>query len=130
MIASKDSFQVRGGLIKLSVKIRNTIFKSLMGFAVATLGAVLQWNFWEWLAPNRFIVFFPVVIITSLLGGLSAGIAGTLSCTLFAIYYFFPPLYSFQIDGDAGFAPVLLFVFSGISVSIMNHILKRRQIKL
>lgn len=120
-----DEAQTMAGRSRKTKTIR--ILVGLMG---ALVGTAAQWALWPWVGPSRFILYYPAVILTSLLGGLEAGLVATFVSAVLAVYLFFEPAHSFDIVERGSLAPVLTFLTSGIIVAIVNEKLKRRQSEL
>ena len=98
----------------------------LFGIIVAMIGTGLQWVMWSWVGPSRFILYYPAIIIASLLCGLSAGLSATFVSAIAAVYFFFPPIFSLSVDKPTEWIPVVIFVTVGITISMINEILKKR----
>ncbi len=102
----------------------------LVGLLAASLAAYLQWTFWFWLEPNRFILFYPAVILSSLLAGLYGGLSATVVSTILAAYIFFEPAFSFDTDKHAFMFPTLLFLAVGCGIANIVNIMQRRLVEL
>jgi len=109
-------------------RVQGLLWRCLLGALGASIGAVLQWVLWPWVGPSRFILFYPTVIATALIGGLPAGIMATAVGALEAVYFFFPPIFHFKVEETC--FPVLAFSISSISISILGQLLLQRRTEL
>ena len=77
-------------------------------------------------AGLQYVLFFPAITISSLLGGYRTGLFATVVGLLFASYFFTPPYYSFSLSAfQNAFWPNLVFLFDGFLVSLSIEGLKR-----
>lgn len=91
----------------------------LIRFAIAPVNAGLQ-----------YVVFFPAVTVSALLGGYKTGLFATLIGLVLASYFFTPPYFSFS--GTAllnSLWPNLVFLFDGVLVSLSIEGLNRYRSK-
>ena len=83
----------------------------LLPFAVGAL----QWLLWDpWIKPFSWLLFYPAAFCCAWIGGLAAGIGGTLISTLLAWYFFIDPTFSFQLHNATGSAvSAVVFTITG-----------------
>ena len=85
-----------------------TVLALLLPFAVG----LVQWILWDpWIQPFSWLLFYPAVFCCAWLGGLAAGIGGTLISALLAWYFFIDPAFSFDLHNVTG-SIVSAFVFT------------------
>lgn len=109
---------------------RRPMTQILLGTLIAALGAILQWLLWPWISPSHFILLYPTVIISSLLGGLYSGFAANLSSVVLSFYIFFPPAFSLIEKKFQHPLPFLIFMLSGISISVIVKKMQNRTFEL
>ena len=86
---------------------------------------IIQWALWPLVRPLLWLFFYPAVFVSSSIGGLVGGIAGTLLSALVALYVFAPPEFSFRVDDPRNFLSAGVFVFMGIGFSIVHDRLRK-----
>ena len=105
------------------VLVRYAVSAALVGIAFA-----IRWKFGEHLRYFQTLVFFPPIVIASLLFGRPSGLfATTLSAALMA-YFFLPPRGSIQVSSDQ-IVPFLVFIGVGVLIAsiteALHHALER-----
>ena len=83
----------------------------LLPFAVGAL----QWVLWDpWIKPFSWLLFYPAAFFCAWLGGMAAGIGGTLICALLAWYFFIDPMRSFELHNAKGSViSAVIFIITG-----------------
>ncbi|EHK55453.1 signal transduction histidine kinase [Mesorhizobium alhagi CCNWXJ12-2] len=66
-----------------------------------------------------FILYFPAIIIATLVGGFWPGLLATALSTAAALYFFLPPLFGPEFDQRGAVSLLLFIVMSGINVTIV-----------
>lgn len=86
-------------------------------FAIAVLlpflALFVQWLMWPWISPFVWFLFFPAVFFSARLGGLWAGLIGTVLSVLIVWYFFIPPQLSWIVAQKANLYSVALFLVMG-----------------
>lgn len=72
-----------------------------------------------------FLTFFPAVMFSGWFGGFSAGLLSTAVSALAADYFWFEPLHDFRLRNPGDVAAMLVFVFTGIVMSVLNESIHR-----
>lgn len=85
---------------------------------------LIQALLWAWLRPTYFILFFPAVILSALVGGFTAGLTTTFVSALAANYFFMPPALSFNFDGPTC-VQLATFVFNCLVITGVTELLSR-----
>lgn len=95
----------------------------LVALLVPFAGAYLQWLFWDFLKPYAFIFFYPVLCLSSWLGGLRIGAVAGLCSAMLIWYVFVPSEMSFSIDGK-GLVAVLVNTAVGAVFLLLHQSLR------
>jgi PAS domain S-box-containing protein len=88
-----------------------------IGFVLALLmpfvALAIQWEFWHYIAPFVWFLFFPTVFISARLGRLAGGLFSTVLSTLIVIYFFIPPQLSWTVSNPDNLFSVGMFLVMG-----------------
>jgi PAS domain S-box-containing protein len=95
-----------------------TIGAYVLAFVAAGVATVLRLAIDPYVVGVQYITFFPVVIITTLISGFSAGVFCTLLSAAAANYFLIDPRFSFYIEHPGEVVAILLFILA----SLMNVI--------
>ncbi len=109
-----------------SSRILHVVTKLSLGVLLAALGAGLQGFLWYWVEPEHFILFFPAVILASVLGDFWAGVSSAFASALFAAYFFFPPSFSLNLDKGRDWLTISIFLLIGLWISWISQAHVRR----
>ncbi|MFA6201807.1 diguanylate cyclase [Gallionella capsiferriformans] len=105
---------------------RKRIRNYLMGFGMALAALFLRLVIAPAETGLQFITFFPAVALSALFLGVRAGLFVTVVCTVFSLYFFFPPYQSFQFNFEHHEAlAALVFCADGMVVSISIGVMHR-----
>ncbi|HZR46179.1 MAG TPA: DUF4118 domain-containing protein, partial [Candidatus Manganitrophaceae bacterium] len=74
--------------------------------------------------PTPFLFVIPI-IVSGYLGGLGPGLIATALSALFANYFLMEPVYRFSIASGIQRAMWLLFIVTGILISVLNEAMRR-----
>ena len=73
------------------------IYKKIgLGVLVSILAGVAQFLLWTWLQPLLWILFYPALILSALLGGTISSVTTGLSACIIIFFAFLPPLLSWE----------------------------------
>lgn len=111
-----------GGHAAFAVRRRPLLSYGLAAAAVA-VAIGFRWLAHDWLERDTpFLTFFPAVVVAALAGGLRAGVAALVACTVAAWFFLLGEPLSWQIDGRAGFSLLSFFVLSGATVAGVSFV--------
>lgn len=82
------------------------------------LTCLVQWYFWSAIEPYAWFLFYPTVFLAVLLGRLWGGILATMISAVLVWYVFIPPQLSFVIASPSALISTVVFVISGIALSV------------
>jgi K+-sensing histidine kinase KdpD len=103
-------------------------FLALVSVAIAT---ALRLSVDPFVAGVQFITFYPAVIITTLIGGLGAGLFCTMLSVAAAVLFVLPPHWSFYVEDPSNLVLLLLFVLVTLSnvilITGMRYAIERRR---
>jgi K+-sensing histidine kinase KdpD len=85
------------------------------GCLAATL---ITWRLWPYIAPSASPLFFVVVMISALYGGVLAGLVATLLSAISTAYFFMTPRFSFEVDPSDIFRFVMFAAVALLTSSI------------
>jgi PAS domain S-box-containing protein len=74
--------------------------------------------------------FYPFVLLVAMLGGIWAGLLTTGLCALAAIYWLLPPIGPFAINSTGGAISLVIFCSTGVCVSVVAELYRRKHEKL
>lgn len=107
---------------------RNPWLSLVVGLVVFAAAAALRLFFLEpFGARIPYITFFPAVIIASLCGGLCAGVISTVLSACFVAYFLMEPTGQIHVRDQIDWLGLLIFLFSGVSVSWLSELTRRAQ---
>ena len=89
------------------------------------LFAALQHLLWRVIHPFSWFLFYPVVFLSSWIGGMWAGIAATLIAAVLAWWGFVPPEHTFAKDEMRFLVSAAVYVGTGILINLLQHRLRR-----
>ena len=99
------------------------------GFALVAVAAAALLRYGLDIAlgfTRAFILFYPTILLTALLGGLGPGLFATVLSTTTAAYFFMEPLNSFLIKNPRDMIGLALFGMMGFAISGMGELFHRR----
>ena len=96
-------------MVKLPLWVRVLV----LPFAGCGLAALITWELWPYIQPSSSPLFFLAVMISSLYGGVLAGMISTLLSAVATAYLFMTPQFSMQVDPSDVFR---LFVFAAVAL--------------
>ena len=104
-------------------------------YAIAVLcavGAILVRASLNFLWGDRFpyLAAYPAILIAAWLGGLGPGLVTTALCAAAAVYFWIPPTGSFLIAAPSDLVALVIFVFIGGAISVLNEVILRREQQL
>jgi diguanylate cyclase (GGDEF)-like protein/PAS domain S-box-containing protein len=82
--------------------------------------ALVQWEFWDYIKPLVWFLFYPGIFIAPMIGGTFGGIGATVTSAALVWYLFIPPQYSFALENPYNFISVLVFVMMGTVFSVFH----------
>ncbi|MFZ2491951.1 MAG: DUF4118 domain-containing protein [Thermoanaerobaculia bacterium] len=100
--------------------MRSRPFGIWVPLAIAFAGTAIVTSVGRAMALNPVTVgfgFLVVVLVSSLRGGLPAGMVASVIATLSYNFFFFPPLYTFTIHGSANWVALVVFLATSVTVS-------------
>ena len=83
--------------------------KIAIGFAVATVAALIQLALWEFFKPLIWVLFYPAAFLAAGWGGLICGLSAGVFAVLYAFFVFIEPNYSFEVSKLYDLRTALLF---------------------
>ncbi len=111
---------IRGRVARYIYVVVAVVFALLLRVALAEHSITLP----------TYVTFYPVVFLAALLGGISEGILATALSALLADYFLIPPFGSFAIHSPSDIVGMAIFCISGVSVSVVSELYRRRREKL
>ena len=93
--------------------------RPLLGLLFPILALALQWQFWPSLRPFPWLLFYPAVICSAWISGLSAGLAATAVSVACGWWFFIPPEYSLAKQNLGSYLSAGFFVAVGALCSIL-----------
>lgn len=101
----------------------------LWRFGVAALSTALVTGLTLLLQPylkhGVMALFFASVMISAWYGGLGPGLVASVLSVLASRYFFFPPIYSFEVYSDDDSAQIVIFSIVTVLISSLTHAQKR-----
>jgi phosphoserine phosphatase RsbU/P len=89
------------------------------------LFAGLQHALWHFVHPFSWFLFYPVVFLSSWIGGLWASVAATLIAAVLAWWGFVPPVHTFAKEEIRYFVSAAVYVSTGILINLLQDRLRR-----
>jgi len=77
-----------------------------------------------------FVLFYPVITLTALLGGFGPALFATILSAACVAYFFMEPLNSFAVRNSRDLVGLLLFASMGIAISVIGDRFRRRARRL
>ena len=90
----------------------------LLPVAGCIAATIITWRLWPYIAPSASPLFFVVVMISALYGGVLAGLIATLLSAISTAYFFMTPRLSFEIDPSDIFRLVMFAAVALLTSSI------------
>jgi sigma-B regulation protein RsbU (phosphoserine phosphatase) len=90
------------------------------------LTAIAEQWLWQFIRPFAWFLFYPAVILSAWIGGLSGGIIATLLSTVLAWWWCIPPEYTFSKDDPRYFLPAAVFFCVSLTISFFQGRLKKQ----
>ncbi len=87
----------------------------VVGSAAATF---ITWQLWSYIRPSASPLFFVVVMISALYGGVISGIIATLLAALSTVYFFMTPQFSLGVESGDIFRLIVFAVVALLTSSI------------
>jgi two-component sensor histidine kinase len=104
-------------------------FPAWARYAITTLIVLVAFalRYFLWANPvgNSFLVFFPAVILVSILFDHGTGVYAVAASALLAVYFFVDPVGSFSIQNPDDVVAMAVFVVSGTATAILIETLHR-----
>ncbi len=72
---------------------------------------------------SPFLLFWPAIVVSALVGGVGPGLVATLLGTLFSVFYLLPPLGSFGLVGRQDQIGIVLFVSESVLMVLLTNAL-------
>ena len=110
------------------VLVLRTVLIPVIAVVLALLLRVTLEN--QSIALPTYITFYPVVFLAAILGNIWAGILATALSALLVDYFLIPPVGSFAIHSTSDVVGMTIFCFSGVLVSVVAELYRRRREKL
>lgn len=101
-------------------------WKYVIGISGVVVGTLLQLLLWHWVMPNRFIIYYPVIILTSWFGGWHSGIVATLLSAIFVNIFFMEP-YSILHFKSPDLVQLIIFVSIDFLITFLNSVFISRE---
>lgn len=105
--------------------LRKRGVRVILALLLPFLFAVLQHFLWHFIHPFSWFLFYPVVFLSSWIGGLWAGIAATLIAAVLAWWGFVPPEHAFAKEHTRYFVSAAVYVSTGILINLLQYRLRR-----
>lgn len=99
-------------------------WKFVCPILVPLIALFFQWNFWDYLKPYVWFLFFPAVFFSARFSGFWGGIVATLLSVLIVTYFFIPPQLQWAIENSNSIPSMILFIIMGILFSYTHEQLK------
>lgn len=96
----------------------------LLATAIVLLCFILRTMVAAWMGGYPFLLFFPAIILISVLFDRGTGVFAVLLSTLLAWYFFVPPLRSLALPGWESALPLALYVTVGLFLAITIEALR------
>ena len=100
---------------------RNRIMSIMLALLLPFMICWVQWQFWSIFKPFVWFLFFPTVFFSSRIGGKSAGIISTVISAMLVVYFFIPPLFSFDVENHNNLYSVIVFLSMGVLFSYTHE---------
>ena len=84
----------------------------------------VQWMCWHWLQPLVLVLFYPAVFVSSWVGGLRGGLAGTALSAVLVWYFFVPSHLSFALPEPRMMLSVAVFCGVGVMFALLHERLR------
>jgi PAS domain S-box-containing protein len=122
----------RTGRIAVSAKwLRTQLWRYGFAVAVVCIAVAVQRGLESAIGfPHSFLMFYPTILIVSLLAGFLPGVTATLLSALAAIYFYKPPVDSFAASDETERVGLALFVLVGLAISWLANSVRQRTSRL
>ena len=107
-----------------------TMLSVLVGLLVTIATYGLQLIVWDFIDPFAWMLYYPAVIVASLLARYLAGLITAILEVLLISYAFLPPRFSFILDHEGNIFIVLSVAITGIVITILIERMRRLSIAL
>ncbi len=85
----------------------------------------LQWLCWPLIRPSVWLLFYPVVLLNSWLGGFAAGLVATTLSTALGWWYYLPPEHTLVKAGAGSYLNAAIFAGMGFLFSYLHARIRR-----
>jgi PAS domain-containing protein len=103
--------------------------RPIIALMIPLLALLLQWILWPSIQPYVWYLFYPVIFLSSWIGGKRAGLAATVLSALIVWWFFIPPHYSFAIEQPAIALTIIVFICMGILFSLTHDSLRKASLQ-
>ena len=100
-------------------------FRPIVATLLPVAACLLQRLGWPAIAPFAWFLFYPVVFLSSWLGGFGAGVASTFLSTGLAWWYFLEPVHALVKPRSGSYVSAVMFLGMGLLFSYFHHLLRR-----
>ncbi len=104
-------------------------WKFVCPLIIPLIALFFQWNFWDYLKPYVWFLFFPAVFFSARCSGFWAGMFATLVSVLIVIYFFIPPQLQWIIESSNSVYSIILFIIMGLLFSYTHEQLKQSNLR-
>ncbi|HSB42017.1 MAG TPA: PAS domain S-box protein [Methylomirabilota bacterium] len=80
-----------------------------------------------WVLTFPYLTLTPAIMGAAWFGGLGPGLLATALCGLIATYFWIAPIHTFWIEGVGPGVSMALFLFVGVTISVLSELVHRRE---
>ena len=113
----------------VSPTVPRPAIRSLLAGLLPVLACLLQWLCWPVIAPFAWFLFYPVVFISSWLGGFAAGLAAAGLSVALAWWFFLPPVHVLLKPTPATYLNAAMFMGMGWLFSRFHQLLREANLR-
>ena len=120
-VPKPDSNNLKSNSSKYSSSQRTLaayVFAFMAIAGIALLRHAAQWTLNE---RGKFLLFFPVILLASIIGGVGPGMMALLLGGLLSIYLFFPPFYDLEVYEPADYVNIMTYLIAGIMIIVIGE---------
>src|SRR3990172_773057 len=109
------------------MKVQNPsrLLRPILAILLPLAAFILQWMFWPYLQPYVWFLFYPAVFFSSWIGGISGGLVATVVSATLVVFFFIPPVFSFDVENPISFLSVVVFMGMGVLFGYTQERLKK-----
>jgi sigma-B regulation protein RsbU (phosphoserine phosphatase) len=123
--AEQSGRQAEARPTKSAPAFKSKFLRLLPSIILPIFTAVVQHVIWPLIHPSAWSLFYPAVVFSSWIGGLTSGIVATLLSSVIVWWRFLPPEYTFAKDAARYIISAAVFLFVGLFLSFFQERLQR-----